>query len=346
MSVRNRILVGDVRERLADIPAASVDCVITSPPYYQLRDYGNDAQLGLEATVDEWADGLRGVLARLGRVLKPTGAVWLNLGDSYSRHAKHGAPSEEPAARPGAVLAQAARRRLDRAQQGRLGEEQPDALKRARPAVEHLGGHLPAHPVGQLLLRPRRHPRSRTARSQRHDAKPRRVGARLPGAGAGAPSWGEHAGGGNRALAELNDRGEVGHPLGKNPGDVWETGTASFRGAHFATFPVKLIERPLLATCPEKVCAGCGRPWQREPMRRLGQLAVRGELRKSCACERGWKPGLVLDPFLGTGTVALAAIAHQRDWLGIELNPDYAAIAEQRIAAATPERVKQDKKAA
>jgi tRNA/tmRNA/rRNA uracil-C5-methylase (TrmA/RlmC/RlmD family) len=73
-------------------------------------------------------------------------------------------------------------------------------------------------------------------------------------------------------------------------------------------------------------------------MRRLGQLAVRGELRQACNCDHGWRPGLVLDPFLGSGTVALAAIAHQRDWLGIELNPDYAAIAERRIAAVSLEQ--------
>ena len=91
---RNRILVGDVRQRLAEVPAASVDCVITSPPYYQLRDYGHGEQLGLEATVDEWADALRDVLRDIGRVLKPTGVVWVNLGDSYSRHEKHGAPAK------------------------------------------------------------------------------------------------------------------------------------------------------------------------------------------------------------------------------------------------------------
>jgi hypothetical protein len=123
----------------------------------------------------------------------------------------------------------------------------------------------------------------------------------------------------------------AGHPLGKNPGDVWTMSTAAFRGAHFATFPKHLVERPLLGGCPERVCAGCGRPWQRRTERTLGQLAVRGELARTCNCERGWKPGLVLDPFLGSGTVALVAIEHRRDWLGIELNPDFAAIAQARI---------------
>ncbi len=94
MSARNRILVGDARQRLLDVPAGSVDCAITSPPYFQLRDYGHHAQLGLEGTVDEWADGLRDVLRDVGKVLKPTGTVWVNLGDSYSRHERSGAPAK------------------------------------------------------------------------------------------------------------------------------------------------------------------------------------------------------------------------------------------------------------
>ena len=89
---RNTILAGDVLDRLSELPDASIDCVITSPPYYQLRDYGVSGQLGLEATVEDWVTNLRAVCRELGRVLKPTGSLWLNLGDSFSRHARYGAP--------------------------------------------------------------------------------------------------------------------------------------------------------------------------------------------------------------------------------------------------------------
>ena len=89
---RNRILIGDIRERLADVPAKSIDCVITSPPYFQLRDYGVKGQIGLEPSVEGWVDELRLALNGLKRVLKPTGSIWVNLGDTYSRHAKYGAP--------------------------------------------------------------------------------------------------------------------------------------------------------------------------------------------------------------------------------------------------------------
>ena len=89
---RNTILVGDVRRRLTELPDASVDCVITSPPYMQLRDYGVAGQMGLEPTVDDWVNELRIVMRGVARVLRPTGSLWLNLGDSYSRHALVGAP--------------------------------------------------------------------------------------------------------------------------------------------------------------------------------------------------------------------------------------------------------------
>jgi site-specific DNA-methyltransferase (adenine-specific) len=110
-----------------------------------------------------------------------------------------------------------------------------------------------------------------------------------------SPPFSRDPRGGNRGLVALKARGLVGHPLGRNPGDVWTLASANFRGAHFATFPPKLIERPLLAACP--------------------------------------KDGVVLDPFFGSGTVGLVAERHHRNWVGIELNPAYARLAEKRIAA-------------
>ena len=89
---RNVVLVGDVRKRLAELPAESVDCVMTSPPYFQLRNYGRPEQIGLEANVEAWADELRLVMRDVARVLKPGGSLWLNVGDSYSRHTRYGTP--------------------------------------------------------------------------------------------------------------------------------------------------------------------------------------------------------------------------------------------------------------
>ena len=87
-----QILLGDALERLRELATDSVDTVVTSPPYFLLRNYGVDGQLGAEQTVAQWVAGLRAVMAEVARVLKDDGSVWLNLGDTYSRHDKHGAP--------------------------------------------------------------------------------------------------------------------------------------------------------------------------------------------------------------------------------------------------------------
>jgi len=148
------------------------------------------------------------------------------------------------------------------------------------------------------------------------------------------PKWAGPLAGSNSGLARLKALGLPGHPLGKNPGDVWNYATSNYRGEHFATFPTGLVERPLLATCPEKVCARCGNAWVRSPPAQLGRLAVRGEIAPTCTCDAGTTPGLVLDCFFGAGTVGLVAEQHGRDWLGIELNPTYAKLASARIKSA------------
>src|SRR5205823_6126885 len=88
---RNEILVGDVRERLAELPDASADCVITSPPYWACRDYGHEQQIGAEVDVEAWAAEIAAVCNQLARVLTPSGSLWLNLADSFSRRPKEGA---------------------------------------------------------------------------------------------------------------------------------------------------------------------------------------------------------------------------------------------------------------
>ena len=139
-------------------------------------------------------------------------------------------------------------------------------------------------------------------------------------------------------LDVLKREGRVGHPLGKNPGDVWTLATSSFRGAHHATYPLSLATRTIRAGCPEARCTDCRLPWRRAVIRALGGTATRAALAPTCACTAPSEPGLVLDPFIGSGTTAVAAETLGRDWLGIELNPDFAALAEQRIAAARAKR--------
>lgn len=90
-SPRNRILIGDAVECVKTLPTDSIDTVITSPPYWALRNYQVEGQLGLESDVHVWVERLSELLDDIARVLKPEGSVWLNLGDTYSRHQSHGA---------------------------------------------------------------------------------------------------------------------------------------------------------------------------------------------------------------------------------------------------------------
>lgn len=324
------ILVGDARERLAELPAASIDCVITSPPYFRLRDYGVDGQIGLETGVERWVDELRLVMRGVAWVLKPTGTVWLNLGDSYSRAARYGAPAKSLLLGPERLV-------LALSADGWIVRNQVVWAKTNTMPTSVRDRLACTHEVIYVLTRERHYAFDLDAIREPHRSAARgsiRVGThrrtRIP---RGRPSWAGPLAGSNSGLARLKASGRVGHPLGKNPGDVWTTAASNFRGAHFATFPPNLIVRPLLAGCPERVCTACGQPWRRRPTRRS-----RGGLEPDCQCRAGFRPGVVLDPFMGAGTVAVVAEQHHRQWVGIELNPDFARLATERIGDVRPER--------
>lgn len=321
-SLRNRLLIGDVRERSTAIPDSSVDCIITSPPYFQLRDYGVSGQIGLEDNVDGWADELLLVLRGLARVLKPSGSLWLNLGDSYSRHERFGAPAKGLLLGPERVL-------LGLTADGWIVRNKVIWAK-TNPLPHSVADRLTnKYEVVYFLTRSPRYFFDLDAIRQRHDTRHAPHYARTwPPLSVLPPGW-SHKGSPNGGLNALKARGLSGHPLGKNPGDVWTLATGSYRGAHFATFPPALVERPLLATCPERVCSRCGVPFRCR--------SAKG-LQPECDCRASSRPGLVLDPFFGAGTVGLVAEQHGRDWLGIELNPVYAQLALTRIEDARLER--------
>jgi DNA modification methylase len=335
---RNVILIGDVRKRLGELPADSVDTVITSPPYFQLRNYGMTNQIGLEDHVDSWVNELRLVMRGVARVIKPSGSVWLNLGDTFSRADRHGAP-------PKGLLLGPEKLALSLIDDGWTVRNKVVWAKTStmpNPVRDRLAC---TWEVVYLLTRSRFYYFSlddiriahRSARAR--DKRPISTRSALT---KGRPDWAGPLAGNNVGLIQMKSRGLVGHPLGKNPGDVWTLAASNFRGAHHATFPPGLVERPLLATCPERVCRKCGQPWQRLPVRSDCQKATLGKMRASCSCRAGWHPGLVLDPFCGANTTGLVAEQLGRDWLGIELNPAYARLAEQRIARARSDRTDQE----
>lgn len=320
MSGRGSVLVGDALARLCELPDASVDCVITSPPYFQLRNYGIVGQLGQEPHIDEWVADLRAVCRELSRVLAPYGSLWLNLGDAYSRHERFGAVPKslllgpERLARALAADGWLVRNKVVWAKSNPLPSPSKDRLTNAHEFVYFLtkrpAYYFDLDSIREPLLSVR---------------KPRK-GTRTPQSALGALA------GGRDGLVAMAEKGLSGHPLGKNPSDVWRIGSASYRGSHFATFPPELIRRPLLATCPERVCTKCAQPWRRSTRRveyENGQAQRRPLV--PCGCGAPTRRGVVLDPFFGAGTVALVAESFDRDWLGIEINPDYVRLAEERL---------------
>ena len=333
MKGRNELLVGDARELLPTFAESSVDCVITSPPYFRLRNYDQPNQIGLEPNVDGWVDELRGVLKQVSRVLKPTGSMWLNLGDTYSHNERDGA-------RPKSLLLGPERLALAMTEDGWVIRSKIIWAK-TNPMPTSVRDRLSCtYEVLYLAVRSQHYYFDLDAIRAPHRSRlqgPSAASARRA-AEARRPQWSGPLAGSNGGLDALKARGLVGHPLGKNPGDVWTLPTSNDRGSHHAMFPLDLIRRPLLASCPEQVCATCGIPWERARARMVGQIAVRGEVQARCSCGAATRPGLVLDPFMGAGTVAIAAEDNNRDWLGIELSPEFARLAQQRIERARDRR--------
>lgn len=328
--LRNRMLTGDASRWLRQLPQASVDCVMTSPPYVGLRNYGHPGQIGAEPSVEEWVEHLRTVMSQVAGVLKPSGTCWLNLGDAYARHQRHGAP-------PKSRLLAPERLALALLADGWIIRN-VIVWHKPNPTPSSVRDRLTCawEPIF-LLTRSPHYFLDLDAIRIPHTS--RRAPSRQSVEHRGRPAWAGPLAGDQSGLDRLHAQGLPGHPLGKNPGDVWTVATSGYRSGHHAAFPEALVERPVLAGCPERVCTTCGQPWGRQPAtRQLGCLAVLGKLYPSCTCRSRWTPGLVLDPFMGSGTTALVAERLGRDWLGVELNPDFVALAERRLDRARQQR--------
>jgi DNA modification methylase len=284
-----------------------MDCALTSPPYFGLRDYGAAGQLGLEPTVNDWVRDLRQVCREVSRVLTPTGALWLNLGDSFSRDPKLGAPAKGLLLAPERLLLALAdddwivRTKViwSKSNAG------PSSVK-DRPSL--------SYEVIYFLVRQRQYFFDLDSiREAYRSAEGRRTGQMRTS----RPEW---AGPLAASRTGLDRAGQARNPLGRTPGDVWTVATRGLRGTpHPAIFPRELARRPILASCPVEVCTQC--------------LVGRKELDRAmpCGCGAPTRPGRVMDCFMGSGTTALVAEELGRDWLGIELNADYARLAEVRL---------------
>ena len=305
---RNTILTGDALTRLRELPTASVDCVITSPPYFGVRDYGHQDQLGAEPTVHAWAANLRQVMREVARVLVPTGSMWLNLGDSFSRHVKYGASNKSLLLAPERLL-------LALSQDGWIVRGKVIWAK-TNPMPSSVTDRLSlTYEVLYFLVRQERYFFDLDAIREPHRSSWAIRERQTPE----TPGFSGPLAASRMGLRRARPAGVPGHSKGKNPGDVWHLATSRYKGAHFATFPGELVRKPILATCPVLVCTACG----------AGQKQATEKL--PCTCHAPARRGLVLDPFLGAGTTALAARELGRDWLGVEINPAYVRLAEERL---------------
>ncbi|GAA3745423.1 site-specific DNA-methyltransferase (cytosine-N4-specific) [Spinactinospora alkalitolerans] len=299
---RVRLYYGDARTVLTEFPDASIDCVVTSPPYWRKRDYGVEGQYGLEETFNGYVDTLRSVFAEIHRVLTDRGTLWLNLGDS------HIAAAPGPRTNPGALDGTPNSRTVPRG----FGEKRGLTPKnlvgipwRVAFALQGDGWILRSAIVWH---KPNAMPESVTdrpatryellfllvkQRSYFFDLDPIRQ-----------PHQGPRKRGSNRYTAyetgdavgsrHTLDPGQSHHAQGRNPGDVWTLGTRPSRHGHHAGFPIDIPQRCIAAGCPPS--------------------------------------GTVLDPFSGSGTTLVAARNLGRHGIGIDLQPAYHAIAVDRLA--------------
>lgn len=335
-----RVLIGDCREKLRELPDESVHCCVTSPPYFGLRDYGVGGQIGLEKSPDEFIAALVEVFREVHRVLRADGTLWLNLGDSYNAHPGQrkttdsvGAKQETNAgsnSAPSRHVRGLAAKQLIGIPWRVAFALQADGWYLRSDIIWHKPNPMPesvtdrptsAHEHIFLFAKSARYffdadavaePLSESSiwrLSQDVDAQAgssrANGGAKTNGPMKAVGKLKPHSKAYGRKVADettdMAANGEAGAGFAprqdgmRNIRNVWTVATQPFKEAHFATFPAALIEPCIKAGC--------------------------------------LPGGVVFDPFFGAGTTGLVAQRLGRDCIGIELNPDYAAMAAERIRA-------------
>lgn len=308
----NTILHGDALMKIKELPDESIDCVITSPPYWGLRDYGHDGQLGQEPELTDYVKNLCNVFDEVQRVLKPSGTVWVNIGDTYStvsggmrdransprpKYGKYQAAAKAMALKqpktkypPKTLLQIPARFAIEMTDRGWILRNEiiwhkpnvmPQSIK-DRFTVDY-------EKIFFFTKRPKYYFAQQFEPSKDPVDDARRISK--------AKTYRRREQGGNSTFNSPDrPESELLKMLarGRNMRTVWKIATKPFRDAHFATFPKDLVVPMISAGCP----AG----------------------------------GVVLDPFFGSGTTGLVAKELGRYYIGIEINQEFIAIAEKRLA--------------
>ena len=327
----NQVHVGDVRQLLPQIPDDSIDCVVTSPPYWGLRDYGVPGQLGLEESPARYVVEMVAVFNEVRRVLKPRGTLWLNLGDSYigSWGAQgRGTAVDGRRAIAARQIAAAARQRLRTRELGNKTEGLKPKDLVGIPwmialALRNAGWWLrseviwhKANPTPEAVIdRPCRDHEQMFLLTKSYSYYYNRKAVMQQATGTAHSRVSVYEGKGPRGVhpkalelakgAKMNPSfsGAISGKVveKRNIRTVWKIVSEPYHGAHFATFPTKLVAPCILAGCP--------------------------------------KGGVVLDPFAGSGTVAQVAGTLGRRWIMLELNEESAELARARIALGRAPRV-------
>lgn len=306
--IENSVIIGDALAVLAAMPSDSVRCCMTSPPYWGLRNYGVDGQIGLEKTPEEYVSKVVRIFREVRRVLTPDGTLWLNLGDSYARDARKGQHKPGDSGKASYVY--------DRGG-GRASAMRDLKACKLKPkdligipwmiafALRLDGWYLRADIIWS---KPNVMPESVTDRptksheylfllskSEKYFYDIDAVREPFVGQNEHDRTGGKYAAPGQTEHSSRADgtRGSY-KTAGRNRRTVWTINTKPYKGAHFATFPAELPNICILA---------------------------------------GSEPGdLILDPFAGSGTTCSVAKLLGRRFVGIELNSEYAALADKRIA--------------
>lgn len=339
---------GDALESLREIPDESAQCCVTSPPYFGLRDYGVDGQIGLEETLDVYIARLVEVFAEVRRVLRSDGTLWLNIGDSYvskPRGSDNGWDKSRLSNPARVQKAQSASLRRSRHLATSAGAKFKDLMM--VPAVLALAlrddgwwlrseiiWHKPTPMPESVRDRPTRsHEQiflfAKSARylydadairepdkgkdHTRNDLRPPE-----PSGGLLKP---------HRGLRKPEGR----NGTGANKRSVWTVHSGSYPAAHFATFPPRLIEPCVLAGSAARACSECGAPWRRRVVSRENH-----GFEPTCDHPDGGARSVVLDPFCGAATTGLVATRLERDFIGIELNHEYVELGRRRILDDAP----------
>lgn len=295
-----QIITGDALEALRQLPDCCCSTCVTSPPYYGLRDYGADGQIGQEETPEEYTQRLVEVFREVRRVLSDDGTLWLNIGDSYATKAiAEGIKRKDLIGIPWLLA-------LDLRADGwylradiiwHKPNTMPESAK-DRPTRAHeyvfLLSKSPNYYYDAEAVK-------ETAVGYGPDNPGRKRGNTSTFRGGNAYTHNQATN--NSANVERQSHGLVPNESGKrNRRSVWTVATRPYKGAHFATFPEELVRPCILA---------------------------------------GSRPGdTVLDPFAGSGTSGAVAIQEGRDFIGIEINPEYSKMSEQRICEAAQKGAK------